>query len=145
MQLADVRNVNRTALPLTLCEGEVLPFADSSFDVVVSVYTLHHCRDSEAVAAELLRVTRGPAVVIESVYRSAIGRKTLSLLDRWANRFRPEGGLRAQEVHRRFRTSQEWSVLFEKLGAAVVGRREWLWFPHRSAVFVLTRGPARKR
>jgi len=41
-----------------LTPGEKLPFADAFFDVVVSDWTFEHIQQPEAIANELLRVTR---------------------------------------------------------------------------------------
>ncbi len=140
VHLIDVRSVNRTGLPFTVYEdGQPLPFPDGSFDLATSVYTLHHCRNGAAVAGELLRVSRGPVAVLESVYRREMGRRILSGLDRLVNRFRPGPGLGGEEAGLQFRTSAEWRNVFEGLGAAVLFQTERFRFPHRSAVFVVQR------
>lgn len=142
VHLVDVRSMNRTGLACTVYDdGQPLPFPDRSFDLATSVYTLHHCRDGAAVAGELLRVSRGPAVVLESVYRSEAGRRILTGLDRLVNRFRPGLGMRGQQGGLQFRTSAQWRAVFEGWGAAVLYQRERFRFPHRSAVFVLERIP----
>ncbi len=44
--------------------GEVLPFADGTFDLVVSTLALHHLQDPVAALAELRRVTRPSARIV---------------------------------------------------------------------------------
>jgi SAM-dependent methyltransferase len=44
--------------PLVCCNGEHLPFAGSSFDRVVSLGTLEHCLDADALVADAARVLR---------------------------------------------------------------------------------------
>ena len=44
------------AAPLVCCNGEHLPFSDSAFRRVVSLGTLEHCLDANAVLAEAARV-----------------------------------------------------------------------------------------
>lgn len=52
-------------------DAEQLPFADQSFDVVVSRFALHHCEDAQRVLAEMARVCRlHGTVVIEDLVTS---------------------------------------------------------------------------
>jgi SAM-dependent methyltransferase/uncharacterized protein YbaR (Trm112 family) len=52
------RRLQRAGLsaPLVCCNGEHLPFAENSFRRVVSLGTLEHCLDANAVVAEATRV-----------------------------------------------------------------------------------------
>ena len=52
----------RRAHQLVCCNGEHLPFADGAFARVVSVGTLEHCRDADAVVAEGRRVLQPAGV-----------------------------------------------------------------------------------
>jgi SAM-dependent methyltransferase len=58
--LDEVVNLDVVAYPTTdvVAAGEALPFADASFDLVISVAVLEHVRDPFACAAELTRVLR---------------------------------------------------------------------------------------
>lgn len=52
-------NEHRAAgMPVIRATGETLPFADSSFDLVVSVWVLEHLKDPARVMAEVRRVLR---------------------------------------------------------------------------------------
>ncbi len=54
-----------------LGDAEHLPFADQTFDVVVSRLALHHCEDPQRVLGEMARVCRvGGLVVIEDLTAS---------------------------------------------------------------------------
>ncbi|PIZ53455.1 hypothetical protein COY28_03575, partial [Candidatus Woesearchaeota archaeon CG_4_10_14_0_2_um_filter_57_5] len=53
---------------LQVGSAEALPFADDSFDVVVSFTALHHCADVETAVAEMARVAR-TRIVISSLRR----------------------------------------------------------------------------
>ncbi len=59
--------------------GEVLPFADASFDAVCSFGILHHIRHPNRVVQEMLRVAR-KAVFISDSNRFGQGRRSLRLL-----------------------------------------------------------------
>lgn len=52
------------AAPAVQAAAEALPFEDASFDAAMAVLTLHHWSDWRRGAAELLRVARGPVVVL---------------------------------------------------------------------------------
>ncbi|GIV58310.1 MAG: hypothetical protein KatS3mg042_1223 [Rhodothermaceae bacterium] len=141
VHLADVVDMNRTRLPHTVYDGRRLPFADRAFDVTILYFVLHHCADPEAVLREALRVSRHGVIVAESVYETEPERRRLAFLDRWANRLRSGGRMRAQEAHLHFRTVAGWRELFDRLGAAVVAeKRRGRWI-HRQAFFRL-RPPA---
>ncbi len=135
--LADVRDENQTPLPFVVYDGRKLPFEDGSFDATVLVFVLHHASDPEAVVREARRVTRGPVLVIESVFEGTWDRRWLEVADRLANRIRGGGTMREQEAHLRFRTVEEWRVLFEaaRLRVAHESRRGGWW--HRQHLFVL--------
>lgn len=51
------------SFPRVQADGEHLPFADSSFDLVYCVATLHHALDLDRMVAELARVARPGGIV----------------------------------------------------------------------------------
>jgi demethylmenaquinone methyltransferase/2-methoxy-6-polyprenyl-1,4-benzoquinol methylase len=54
-------------LPVALCDGEKLPFADNRFDVVTVAFGLRNMTHKDAALAEMRRVTRpgGKVMVLE--------------------------------------------------------------------------------
>lgn len=52
------------AAPVIRGVAEALPFADSAFDAVMAVLTVHHWSDQPKGLAELRRVARGPTVIL---------------------------------------------------------------------------------
>lgn len=57
----DIRSLSRhraAGMPLVGGRGDELPFADESFDLVVSIWVLEHLRSPESVLREVLRVLR---------------------------------------------------------------------------------------
>jgi SAM-dependent methyltransferase len=133
--LADVVDLNRTALPLTLYDGHRLPFADGSFDAVLLVFVLHHCETPDDVLREARRVTRGRVAVLESVVEDGWDRAWLTFADTAANRIRSGG--RMPEERLDFDTVEGWWGRFEAAGFKVVAeerRGRWL---HKRHLFVL--------
>ena len=53
-----------------ICPAEHLPFADSSFDLVVTRIAPHHFEDIALAVAEMARVTRDQLIVEDTLYVS---------------------------------------------------------------------------
>jgi SAM-dependent methyltransferase len=56
--------------PNVIARAEDLPFADSSFDVVVTRIAAHHFEDVRGAVAELARVSRDLVLIEDTVYSS---------------------------------------------------------------------------
>ncbi len=143
--LADVVLMNRTELPHSLLESDLLPWDSNHFDVVLLYYVLHHTKDSEALLREAMRVCRGRVIVVESVYSTVFQYRLLTILDRFANRLRSYGKMNAQEEFLKFRTSREWRELFHKRKVTVLAEFGSGFGPFMSAGFVLQPSPCHDR
>jgi SAM-dependent methyltransferase len=118
----DIGLYRRAHVPYVVYDGARLPFRDASFDTVLLLLTLHHCDAPEGVLEEAIRVTRRRLVVAESVYRTAIERFWIDLLDGPVNRFRHDGAM-PPALH--VRRPDEWERLFETCALSIVATR-WL-------------------
>ena len=67
--------------PDVVCPAEHLPFADSSFDVVVSRIAPHHFSDIELAIAEMARVARDAVVVEDTLFTSDAVERAEALRD----------------------------------------------------------------
>ncbi len=135
--LTDVRDSNQTSLPFVLSDGSSLSFEDNAFDSALLSFVLHHCGDPERVMLEAVRVSGKGVVIIESTYRSEVGRRLLTILDKLANRLRSEGEMASQELHLKFRTPKEWKRVFEDHGLEVECELEWGSVLHRQVGFIV--------
>jgi len=54
--------------PDVVCRAESLPFADDSFDVVVTRVAAHHYEDVEQAVAEMARVAGGSVLIVDNVF-----------------------------------------------------------------------------
>ena len=117
VQLADVKDRNRTALPFARYDGRTLPFPDKSFDVALLVTVLHHCDDPAAFLREVMRVTRRRIVAIETVYLSEPHRSFNIFFDWFYNRVLTDG----DAVPYKFNSPEGWWFLFRKQHLAVTG------------------------
>lgn len=75
-----------THIPVTLYDGQRLPFADGSVDYVTIVDVLHHTDDPAAVLAEARRVARLGVVVKDHLREGFLAGPTLRLMDWVGNR-----------------------------------------------------------
>lgn len=77
----DVMARPRTHIPVTLFDGEHLPFLDGGFDVVMFVDVLHHTPDPSVLLREAKRVARGAVVLKDHTRDSIIANTTLRFMD----------------------------------------------------------------
>jgi SAM-dependent methyltransferase len=103
--------------PDVVASAEDLPFADGTFDVVVSRIAPHHFRDIRTAVAEMVRVTRDKVVVEDNVFYDEASEEADRLRD---------------PSHVRNYSQAEWEVFFEAAGLEVdVVRRLELRQPWR--------------
>jgi SAM-dependent methyltransferase len=87
-----------------ICPAEHLPFADGSFDLVVTRIAPHHFSDIALAVAELARVARDLVIVEDTLFRSERVEEAERLRD---------------PTHVRSYTEQEWRAFLEAAGCAV--------------------------
>ena len=135
--LADVVAMNRTELPHVLLKKGPLPWSNKHFDVVLLYFVLHHADHADKLIREAMRVSSKRIIVVESLCRTSIQLKFLTILDKLANRLRSHGRMNLQEEALRFRTYQEWSMLFQKCGARSIAEFKTGIGPFAGTGFVL--------
>ncbi len=90
--------------PDVVARGEDLPFADGSFDLVVSRLGAHHFADVRKAVGEMARVASGSVVVVDNTF----GGDSLEEAERLRD-----------SSHVRCYTAEEWRQLFEEAGLGV--------------------------
>jgi SAM-dependent methyltransferase len=90
--------------PDVICRAEDLPFADGSFDVVVSRIAPHHFEDIRKAVAEMARVSKRLVVIEDTLYLSDEQEQAEKLRD---------------PTHVRSYTEEEWRELFTAAGLDV--------------------------
>lgn len=105
--------------PVVVYEGETIPFPDRSFEVSLLITVLHHMPNPERVLAEAKRVTRRAVIVVEDLYRTALGRIWTVVRDTLCN-------LEFVGHPRRFQKREEWLASFRRLGFRVEFEKEVL-------------------
>ena len=87
-----------------LSAAEELPFADASFDVVVTRIAPHHFTDVQAAMNEMARVSGGLVLVVDNLYRGEAVEQAERLRD---------------PTHVRSYSEEEWRAFLERAGLAV--------------------------
>jgi SAM-dependent methyltransferase len=96
--------------PDVICRAEDLPFADGSFDFVVTRIAPHHFEDVAAAVAELARVSSDLVVVEDTLYVSETVEEAEKLRD---------------PTHVRSYSEDEWRRMLEDAGLTVEEVREF--------------------
>jgi len=87
-----------------ICSAESIPFADGSFDVVVSRIAPHHFADIESAVAEMSRVARHAVVIEDTLFTSESVERAEKLRD---------------PTHVRSYSEAEWRGLLEGAGLSI--------------------------
>ena len=90
--------------PDVISRAEHLPFADGSFDVVVTRIAPHHFADIREAIGEMARVSGGLVLVVDNLYRSDVVEEAERIRD---------------PTHVRNHDEAEWRELFAHSGLAV--------------------------
>jgi ubiquinone/menaquinone biosynthesis C-methylase UbiE len=118
--LTDLVFYDRTGLPrLEMTSPTTIPAGDASFDAVMLLFVFHHMdrwEDQEALLDEVVRVARRRVIVIEDTPESRLDRVFNTFWDKVLNL---RHGVPTPFT---FRSSAEWSELFERRGLTIAQR-----------------------
>jgi SAM-dependent methyltransferase len=104
----------QTFIEVTHFDGQVIPFADKSFDSVVFVDVLHHTDDPTVLLREAARVARHSIVIKDHTKNGLLAGPTLHFMD-WVGNARH--GVR---IPANYWSRERWKVTFDELGLDVV-------------------------
>jgi SAM-dependent methyltransferase len=110
LQGLDVLARATTHIPIAVYDGEVIPYRDDSFDVVLFVDTLHHARDPIVPLREAARVAREAILIKDHLREGILADQTLRLMD-WVGNARYGVALPYEYWSR-----QQWLEAAERLG-----------------------------
>lgn len=107
----DVSDLNETDLTLVVYDGEKIPYETSTFDTVLLVYVMHHCRDPLSTLKECIRVTKpgGKIIIFED-----FGFILFNYILDWVS-----NKLHSVDAPLNFRTREEWRQTFGGLGMEI--------------------------
>jgi SAM-dependent methyltransferase len=109
----DVAVRPNTHVPVEPFDGEVLPYPDGSFDVVLFVDVLHHTADPMALLREARRVAGRGIVIKDHTLTGVFAGTTLRFMDRVAN---TRHGV---TLPFNYWPRQRWDAAFAELGLTV--------------------------
>ena len=130
----DVLVRDDAAIPVRQFDGDVIPFADNSFDVVMLVDVLHHTVDPLRLLKEAARVSRGAVVIKDHLREGWLATPTLRFMD-WV-------GNAAYGVHLPYNylTRAQWDAAFFDAGLGIDHWEVDLRLYPRPADYVFGRG-----
>ena len=70
---ADVGDMHVVGRPPVLVADGVLPFTDGAFSAALLLFMLAYPRDPAGLLAEVARVTRGPIILVQTLYAGRVG------------------------------------------------------------------------
>lgn len=85
MRGIDVLVRESTHIPVEEFDGQVIPYQDASFDVVLFVDVLHHTTDPVILLGEAARVARRAVVIKDHLRHGLLANATLRYMDRVGN------------------------------------------------------------
>ena len=111
----DVSIRPQTCIPVSLFDGERIPYQDASFDVVMLVDVLHHTDDPTILLREAARTSRRAVVIKDHLLDGFLAGATLRFMDRVANA-RYEVALPYNYWSR-----EQWRHTWQTMGLKIVG------------------------
>jgi SAM-dependent methyltransferase len=109
----DVLVRNKTYIPVERFEGQVIPYADASFGVVMFVDVLHHTADPMILLREAVRVADKALVIKDHTRNGFLAGPTLRLMD-WFGNARHGVGLPYN-----YWPQEKWFETFDMLGLTI--------------------------
>lgn len=115
VSLVDVVDKRKVKLPLTLYDGQKLPFESKTFDSALLIFVLHHTEAPENVLAEAKRVVNNNIIIYEDII-------TRNPFDKIGNFLHGFVFNKAWKLENRatFKTEQEWRDIFKHLNLKIV-------------------------
>lgn len=135
--LVDVVDKRRVNLPLTIYQGQKLPFGNKAFDAALLIFVLHHAADPTTVLFEAKRVVRDKIIVYEDIITRNPFDKIASFIHGFA--FNKTWNLANEAT---FKTENEWRKIFSDLNLKIIKAyplpiRARLFYPVYRMQFVL--------
>lgn len=121
-------------IPVSLYDGQHLPFPDKAFEAVTLVDVLHHCDDPAVPIREALRVARGKVVIKDHFWVTRWDRLLLTVSDYLGNR---AYGI---ALPYNFLRMEQWQAVFEDAGARLTSTETFRyssWDRVKQVVFVV--------
>ena len=134
----DVLVRSQTHIPIQFFDGEVIPYDDASFDVVMFIDVLHHTNDPMKLLNEAVRVARKAVLIKDHACEGVLDRVTLQLMDYVGNAYH------GVALPYNYWSRREWLEAFAGLGLTIAAWKKQLnlyplgtrWIFDRSLHFI---------
>lgn len=103
-------------IPVTVFDGQTIPYSTGRFDAVIFVDVLHHTDNPEILLREAVRVSREAILIKDHKKEGVLAGLTLKLMD-WVGNAHHGVALKYN-----YRTERQWREMFAALDLAV---QEW--------------------
>ncbi len=134
----DVVDLNQTDLPITLFDGENIPFENNRFNVSLGLCMLHHAKESFHIhlLSEMKRVTSSKIIISEDIVFNGLDRGLQK-----CHEIQSKTDFKSDKLS--FKSQAGWERLFERIGLEVsdvisVPRGAIWWYPIPRCYFVLS-------
>jgi len=118
----DIRDYDINDAKYVKYPGGKLPFKDNEFDVVLSIFVLHHTDKPEYYLEELARVSKKKIILCEDVYTNRFGKVLTKFID-WVT-----NAPYKREAGNNFKKVEEWKKLFKKNNLEITTLKRF--YPH---------------
>jgi len=127
----DVANLSiLPEIPVTVYDGEKLPYGNNHFDNALLLTVLHHTTDPVAVLKESARVAK-QVVIIEDVYKNVLQKYLTFTMDTLVN-------FGHSEMTYQNRSLEEWKLIFKDLDLEIIAEKQKrVLLIFRQATFIL--------
>jgi ubiquinone/menaquinone biosynthesis C-methylase UbiE len=109
----DVLVRDQTRIPVTKFDGQVIPYDDASFDVVMFVDVLHHTEDPMTLLREAVRVARKAVAIKDHTCNGFLASPTLRFMDKVGNE------RHGVVLPYNYWSRQQWFDAFDQLGLTI--------------------------
>lgn len=105
----DVLERKQSYLPVTVFDGNTIPFATASFDIVLLIDVLHHTNSPKALLEEAKRVSNNAIILKDHLMQGIFGKQTLHFMDLVGN---ARYGVASPA---NYLQAKEWTAIFSEL------------------------------
>lgn len=109
----DILIRSQTHIPVHAFEGQVIPYGDASFDVVMFIDVLHHTEDPMILLREAVRAAWKAVVIKDHILSGLFAGLTLRFMDRVGN------ARHGVSLSYKYWSQERWFEAFEELGLII--------------------------
>lgn len=106
----DVIDYNMTDMKFMKYDGKKIPFKNESFDTVIAIAALHHCKNPSSMLKECVRVARRKIILFEDIYNNRLEEFFTKSVDYIGNHLETSG----VNIPFNFLSVKEWKAEFAR-------------------------------